>query len=127
MYAAFAARRLRGALGALLFVMVSMPATAIDFWDGKLEVHGFYEQQIRSIWDDFSGADDWDLTQWYHVLNLEIEADIAPDGFGPFDAVSAFALLSSTERSAMLESRLVSLKQQVTKGGNDNNPHQVQD
>ena len=32
----------------------------------------------------------WDLTQWYHVLNLEIEADIAPDGFGPFDVISAF-------------------------------------
>ncbi|MCP5067919.1 MAG: hypothetical protein GY946_15265, partial [bacterium] len=91
MYGAYAARRLRGALGALLFIMVSMPATAIQFWDGKLEIHGFYEQQIRSIWDDFSGADDWDLTQWYHVLNLEIEADIAPAGFGPFDMVSAFA------------------------------------
>ncbi|MCP5057606.1 MAG: hypothetical protein GY937_12895 [bacterium] len=62
MYVASAARRLRGSLGALLFVMVSMPASAIEFWDGKLEVHGFYEQQIRSIWDDFSGADDWDLT-----------------------------------------------------------------
>ncbi|MCP3983398.1 MAG: hypothetical protein GY723_03365, partial [bacterium] len=91
MHGAFASRWLRGVLGALLFMMVSMPATAIEFWDGKLEIHGFYEQQIRSIWDDFSGADDWDLTQWYHVLNLEIEADIAPDGFGPFDMVSAFA------------------------------------
>ncbi|MBW2394813.1 MAG: hypothetical protein JRG95_11125, partial [Deltaproteobacteria bacterium] len=95
MYAAFAARRLRGALGALLFVMVSMPAAAIEFWDGKIEVHGFYEQQIRSIWDDFSGADDWDLTQWYHVLNLEIESDIAPDGFGPFDLVSGFARIEA--------------------------------
>ncbi len=91
MQGAFAARRTRGVVAAILLVMVSMPSAAIDLWDGKIEIHGFYEQQIRSIWDDFSGADDWDLTQWYHVLNLEIEADIAPDGFGPFDLVGAFA------------------------------------
>ena len=34
-------------------------------------------------------ADGIDLTQWYNILNVEIEVDIAPDGFGPFDLVSA--------------------------------------
>ncbi len=96
MQGASSAQRVRAVLAAVLFmsgtvVTSAMPAKAIEFWDGRLEVHGYYEQQIRSIWTDFSGSSDWDLTQWYHVLNLEIEADIAPDGFGPFDLVSAFA------------------------------------
>src|SRR5690606_2204970 len=34
--------------------------------------------------------DDIDLAQWYHVLNLEVEADLAPDGFGPLEIVAAF-------------------------------------
>ncbi len=97
MQGAFAAYRkgLRAAFAAILLVAVSTPAMAIEFWDGRLEIHGFYEQQVRAIWDDFTGANDLDLTQWYHVLNLEIEGDIAPDGFGPFDLVSAFARIEA--------------------------------
>jgi hypothetical protein len=71
-------------------ICLASPAAAIEFWGDRIAIHGYYEQQIRSIARDFSLDDDWDLTQWYHVLNLEIEADIAPDGFGPFDMVSAF-------------------------------------
>ena len=74
---------------AALAVLAS-PAAAIEFWDGRLEIHGYYEQQIRTIANGFNASDNWDLTQWYHVLNVEIEADIAPDGFGPFDVISAF-------------------------------------
>jgi hypothetical protein len=65
-------------------------AAAIEFWEDRIAIHGYYEQQIRSIVRDYSFDDDWDLTQWYHVLNLEIEADLLPEGFGPFDLVSAF-------------------------------------
>ncbi len=96
MQGATSAHQVRAAFAAVLFVAGSivasaLPARAIDLWDGKVEIHGYYEQQVRSLWTDFSGSNDWDLSQWYHVLNLEIEADIAPDGFGPFDLVSAFA------------------------------------
>ena len=30
-------------------------------------------------------------SQWAHVLNLELESDLAPDGIGPFELISAFA------------------------------------
>ena len=93
--ASAAHRRMRAVVAALVLIAVSTPAAAIEFWDGKLEVHGYYEQQIRSLWEDYTGSNDWDLTQWYHVLNLEIEADIAPDGVGPFDLVSAFARIEA--------------------------------
>jgi hypothetical protein len=77
-----------GAICAL--AILASPAAAIEFWNDRLAIHGFYDQQIRSIMEDFSTKNDWDLTQWYHVLNLEIEAEIAPEGFGPFDLISAF-------------------------------------
>ncbi len=89
----------RAAIGALLglFVGVStgfaaQPADAFEFWDGRLAVHGFYELQLRGISADFQ-PNAWDMTQMAHVLNLEIEADIAPDGFGPIDLVTGFARL----------------------------------
>jgi hypothetical protein len=60
-------------------------------WDGRIAIHGFYGMQVRSIIEGYQWQNNsWDLTQWYHVLNLEIEADIAPEGFGPFDIISAF-------------------------------------
>ena len=31
-----------------------------------------------------------DLSQWMNVLNLEAEGDLAPNGIGPFDALSVF-------------------------------------
>ena len=60
-------------------------STAIEFFEGNLEIHGFYETQIRTIARDYRASDGFDLTQWYHILNIETEADFAPDGFGPFD------------------------------------------
>ena len=76
------------ALSVLAFL--ASPAAAIEFWEERVAIHGFYAQQIRSLVRDFSFEDDFDLAQWYHVLNLEIEVDVAPEGFGPFDLVSAF-------------------------------------
>lgn len=74
-----------------LALLASPPAAAIEFFEERVKIHGFYSQQIRFIGRDFQHAGDaWDLTQWYHVLNLEIEGDVAPDGWGPFDLVSVF-------------------------------------
>ncbi len=75
---------------ALGLLLAASSSSALEFWDERLQIHGFYEAQIRSIMRDFDTQDGWDLTQWYNVLNVEIEADLAPDGFGPFDLVSSF-------------------------------------
>jgi len=84
----------RWAAMAMAVAAVLAPARAsraVEAFDGRFQLHGFYENQTRVIARNFSGADDWDLTQWYQVLNLEMELDIAPDGFGPFDLISAYA------------------------------------
>ena len=73
-----------------LTALVSRPAAAIEFADQRVEIHGYYEAQIRSIVRDFEFSDDWDLTQWWNVLALEIEWAVAPDGFGPFDTIDVF-------------------------------------
>ncbi len=67
------------------------PAAAIDLWDGRVEIHGAFEMQLRTMARDLDMSDDIDLTQWYNIINLEIEADLAPDGWGPFDLISGFA------------------------------------
>ncbi|MCP5057269.1 MAG: hypothetical protein GY937_11160 [bacterium] len=68
---------------------------AIDLWDRKVQVHGFYDFQVRAIADDLNAADDFDVSQMAHVLNLEIEADVAPAGFGPFDKISVFTRIEA--------------------------------
>jgi hypothetical protein len=75
-------------LGAAL---CAAPVRAVSLGDGRVEVHGYYEAQIRSIARDFDPKDGWDLTQWWNILNLEIEANVAPDGWGPFDVISLFS------------------------------------
>jgi hypothetical protein len=86
---------LRGRVGGWLLLAallgLARPAGAIDLWGGRLQIHGYYENQTRAIARNLDGTDDWDLTQWYQVLNLEIELDIAPGGWGPFDVLSAYA------------------------------------
>jgi len=74
-------------------VLMAGPVTrsgALEYFDGKLEIHGAYEMQLRTIARDFEVGDGLDLTQWYHVLNIEAEADFAPDGIGPFDVFQGF-------------------------------------
>jgi hypothetical protein len=68
-------------------------AEAFDFLDGRLQIHGYYEQTIRGLAEDFSWSDDMDLAQWYNILSVETEYDFAPDGWGPFDVLSGFARL----------------------------------
>jgi hypothetical protein len=66
-------------------------ATAVEMADGRIQAHGFAEMQIRGISSSFS--EELNLTQFYNILNLELEFDIAPDGVGPFDLISAFVRL----------------------------------
>jgi hypothetical protein len=64
--------------------------SAFEFFEGGLQVHGYVEEQLRMISDGFR-QDRFFFSQWASVLNLEVEWDIAKDGWGPFDSVSAFA------------------------------------
>ena len=91
MRGASAARIVARPLVLLLGAALLAPAArAVTAFDGRLEVHGYYEAQIRSIARDFQMTDGWDLTQWWNILSIEIEANVAPDGWGPFDVISVF-------------------------------------
>ena len=73
------------ALGVAATVLVAAGfgsrSTAIEFFEGNLEIHGFYEAQVRTIARDYRASDGFDLTQWYNILNIETEADFAPESF----------------------------------------------
>jgi hypothetical protein len=73
-----------------LFVW-SPPAAALEAFDGRIQAHGFFEMQIRGLSEKYGlNGQELDLAQWYNILNLELEFDILPDGYGPIDLMSAF-------------------------------------
>ena len=59
-------------------------------WRSRIDIHGYYEMRVVGG-ENFGTRDAWDLYGWQHVLNVEVEAQLAPNGFGPFSAISAFA------------------------------------
>ena len=61
---------------------------AVEFIDGRVQIHGFAEVQLRALNSGFS--EELDLAQWYNILNLEFELDLAPQGFGPVDLLQAY-------------------------------------
>ncbi len=71
--------------------MLSSDAHALEALDGKIQAHGFGEMQFRALSRSFE--EEVDLAQWYNVINIELEFDIAPDGWGPFDLLSAYVRL----------------------------------
>ncbi len=80
---------------ATLGVASAQPAEAFDFFDGRLQVHGYGEAQIRALGKNFSWSDDIDLAQWYNVIGVEADINFAPDGLGPFDVLSGFVRLEA--------------------------------
>jgi hypothetical protein len=83
--------RVRNAIvfGILLASCAWAPAAfGVEFAEGRVQIHGFAEMQLRALDEKF--REELDLAQWYNVLNIEVELDIAPDGIGPFDLVSAY-------------------------------------
>jgi hypothetical protein len=85
-----ASRRRLAGLGCALLVAWAAPARAIEWADGRFELHGYYELQVRGIARDFQKNDDWDLTQLAHVLNLELEANLLPEGVTLLDEATLF-------------------------------------
>ena len=71
-----------------LGLVVSSQAAAFEAFEGRLQAHGFYEMQLRAINADYS--EDWDVTQWYNVFNLELEFDLVQDTIGLLDLLSAY-------------------------------------
>jgi hypothetical protein len=65
-------------LGVWVCAALGAPAGALSWADGRLELHGYYELQVRAIARDFDASDDWDVTQLAHVLDLELELDLLP-------------------------------------------------
>src|SRR3989304_171375 len=63
-------------------------ARPFEAFDGRIQAHGFGEIQTRTIAEGYS--QDLDLVQWYNVLSVELEFDILPDGWGPFDLLSSY-------------------------------------
>ena len=71
-----------------LGLLVSSQAASFEAFDGRLQAHGFYEMQLRALNADYS--EDWDVSQWYHVFNLELEFDLVQDTIGILDLLSAY-------------------------------------
>ncbi len=83
-------KRSAASIAAVLGVglLLSSSAAALEAFDGRLQAHGFAEMQIRALDEKFEQQ--LDLAQWYNVLNVELEFDILPDGWGPIDLLSAY-------------------------------------
>ncbi len=79
----------------MLVGLAAPSARAFEYFDGRLQIHGFFEQQTRALSNNFSASDDLDLAALQHVLNIETEYDFAPDGWGPFDVLSGFLRLEA--------------------------------
>jgi hypothetical protein len=86
---------LRSWLASAALLAGATPALGFEFFDGRLQIHGFAAQQIRAVGRDLDPSDDIDLAQWYSVLGLEIEGNLAPDGFGPFEIIESFIRLEA--------------------------------
>jgi len=75
-------------------VAVAAPAGAFEFFDGRLQVHGAMSQEFRTLADGYRVRPHiWFMSAMKTKLSVEIEAEIFPDGIGPFDIVEGFARL----------------------------------
>lgn len=71
--------------------IAAIPAASFELFDGRFQAHGFFESQLRVLNEDYS--EDWDVAQWYQVLNVELELDIIDDTWMGIDLLSAFVRL----------------------------------
>jgi hypothetical protein len=88
-------KRFAAVVAGLLLLACGLAATeasALDFSLGgerNLEIHGFYETQLRFVGEDVP-ASGMTFSQFRHILTVETDVDIFPDGKGPFDTMNAF-------------------------------------
>jgi len=82
----------RGSLGLVALVAAllgSGASRAIDLLDGRVQIHGFVESQLRLL--DANLNTQVDLAGWRNILRIETEVDLAPKGFLFFDGASFFS------------------------------------
>jgi hypothetical protein len=77
------------ALWVLGLLLLGSPARAIDLFDGRVQIHGYVQENFRTISDHFN-LDGFYVSQWQTILNLEMDADLAPNGFGPFSLIKVY-------------------------------------
>lgn len=75
---------------ALAALLVPADGSGVELLDGRVQIHGYAETQIRAMARDFDANDRFDVSQWYLIGNVEVELDLLPDGWGPFDMVSGY-------------------------------------
>ena len=126
MQGAFGARWAGIALAWVGLAALAAPARAIEFWDERIQIHGFYETRMSFGYEDFNSGNEIDMYGWLQVLSIEAEAEIAPDGWGPFDMVAAFARVEV--KYDCVWSHACGTLQSVDAFGNNpkNLPHRVQ-
>ncbi|HME71159.1 MAG TPA: hypothetical protein VKM54_15000, partial [Myxococcota bacterium] len=76
-------------IGPLLGLLLGPGASAIDFLDGRIQIHGYTQEAFRMISDSFN-LDSFYVSQWTTALNLETDIDLAPNGFGPFSQAKIY-------------------------------------
>jgi len=86
-------QRSRVWLAGIAMLLGAAPAPAFEALDGRFQAHGFFESQMRAISADYS--EDWDMTQWYQVFNLELELDFLPDPVGPIDILQGYVRIEA--------------------------------
>ena len=79
-----------GLVAALLLLVAPAPSHAFTFFDGKLEVHGYAATQIRTLAKNLNVNEEWDLSQWYNIANIEVEAKPFPNGLGPVEILEFY-------------------------------------
>ncbi|MCS5636700.1 MAG: hypothetical protein NZ990_09300, partial [Myxococcota bacterium] len=91
------ARRVGSVLGVALMALLGSfganRAQAFEAIDGRFEAHGYFEMQLRTMSRNY--GDQWDLTQWYNVFNLELELDLVQDTHGILDLLEAYVRIEA--------------------------------
>jgi hypothetical protein len=77
-------------LAGIVFLLAATPARAFTFFDGRLEVHGYVAGQVRTLAKDLSFDEQWDVAQWYNIVNVELEAKPFPNGVGPVEILEFY-------------------------------------
>ena len=79
----------------LLTLISARPASAIDIelpGERTLMIHGFYETRLRFSGRNLPfGGDGVTYSAFRHVLDLETELDLLPEGWGVFDTLFFFS------------------------------------
>ena len=82
------------ALAAVGSFALAQNARAIELelpGERKMEIHGFYELRLSVIGPDLPAGGDETFSQFRHVLNIETENEIFPDGWGQFDFMMGYS------------------------------------